>query len=329
MNDCADLGLLKGGPFDLDGDPQHYARWREWKLDCAPRCAEDLMVSIANLSEPTAGELDSLAAVACSANMAIYVAATPQDQADKRLPMNLGSRLGLTRLDANWLADEDGISSITPGSSTGDGSPRADFIPYTNQPIRWHTDGYYNPPERRIRGMVLHCVRPAATGGENALMDHEIAYILLRDENPEWIRALSLPDAMTIPPRLGEAGEARVAQAGPVFSVDADTGDLHMRYTARTRSIAWRSDGVTAAAVNRLAALLAGDPASAPYVFRLRQESGMGLVCNNVLHDRAAFSDAGSEASGGMPRLIYRARYYDRIAPTIGSWREVSHTPSV
>lgn len=329
MKDRADLGRLAGSPFDLDGDPQAYARWREWKLDCAPRTAEELMVPIAELSAPTAGELDSLAGVARRCNMAIYVASAPQELADKRLPIALGSRLGLNRLDANWLADEDGISSITPGSKNGDGSPRGDFIPYTTQPIRWHTDGYYNPPERRIRGMVLHCVRPAASGGENALMDHEIAYILLRDENPEWIRALSLPDAMTIPPRLGEAGEARVAQTGPVFSVDADTGDLHMRYTARTRSIAWRSDTVTAAAVARLAALLAGDPASSPYVFRLRQESGMGLVCNNVLHDRAAFSDSGADAGGSPPRLIYRARYYDRIAPTVGAWREVSHTPLV
>jgi len=35
----------------------------------------------------------------------------------------------------------------------------------------------------------------------------------------------------------------------------------------------------------------------------------MGLLCNNVLHDRAGFSD-----DAGHPRLLYRARYYDRIA---------------
>jgi alpha-ketoglutarate-dependent taurine dioxygenase len=66
---------------------------------------------------------------------------------------------------------------------------RKEFIPYTDKPIRWHTDGYYNIPERTVRGMVLHCVQSAASGGENQLLDHEIAYILLRDENPDFIRA--------------------------------------------------------------------------------------------------------------------------------------------
>ena len=34
----------------------------------------------------------------------------------------------------------------------------------------------------------------------------------------------------------------------------------------------------------------------------------MGLVCNNVLHDRAGFVDDPKQ-----PRLLYRARYLDRI----------------
>ncbi len=39
-------------------------------------------------------------------------------------------------------------------------------------------------------------------------------------------------------------------------------------------------------------------------------EPGMGLLCNNVLHDRAAFTDDPTHP----PRLLYRARYLDRIA---------------
>jgi hypothetical protein len=34
----------------------------------------------------------------------------------------------------------------------------------------------------------------------------------------------------------------------------------------------------------------------------------MGLVCNNVLHDRAGFVDDALQ-----PRLLYRARYLDRV----------------
>ena len=56
---------------------------------------------------------------------------------------------------------------------------------------------------------MLHCVSPAADGGENGLLDPEIAYLRLRDENPEFIRALMAPDAMTIPANTEEGGENR------------------------------------------------------------------------------------------------------------------------
>ena len=43
--------------------------------------------------------------------MALY--RSPVTAPDKSLPRRLGAQLGLHRLDANWLADEDGISRIT------------------------------------------------------------------------------------------------------------------------------------------------------------------------------------------------------------------------
>jgi uncharacterized protein YaeQ len=152
---------------------------------------------------------------------------------------------------------------------------------------------------------LLHCVHSAAEGGENHLMDHELAYVKLRDENPDFIRALSADDVMTIPERTDEDGVARAAQTGPVFSVD-ENGKLHMRYTARTRSIAWKQDEITLAAVAFLEHILAAD---SPHIYTARLESGMGLLCNNVLHDRSGFTD-----NLASPRLLYRARYYDRIA---------------
>jgi alpha-ketoglutarate-dependent taurine dioxygenase len=233
--------------------------------------------------------------------MAIY--RSPILIEDKSIARLLANQVGLQRLDGNWLADEDGISPIAVAAPAGD---RPAFIPYTNRPIKWHTDGYYQPEHRLIRGMVLHCVRPARSGGETALMDHEMAYIALRDANPDWIAALMAPDAMTIPERLDDDGIARPEQAGPVFSVNALSGILHMRYTARTRSIVWKNDDHTRQAVAFLEQLLSSD---SPYVFRLQLASGMGLVCNNVLHDRTGFDDDPSR-----PRLLYRARYLDRVA---------------
>jgi len=112
------------------------------------------------------------------------------------------------------------------------------------------------------------------------------------------------PDAMTIPERVDESGGIRPPQSGPVFSVD-ESGHLHMRYTARTRSIEWKKDDATEAAVAALEALLASD---VPHVFHARLQPGMGLLCNNVLHDRSAFTDDAQH-----PRLLYRARFLDRI----------------
>ena len=79
-----------------------------------------------------------------------------------------------------------------------------------------------------------------------------------------------------------------------------------MRYTARTRSIAWKQDAATLAAVAALENLLDSE---LPYIHRTLLEPGMGLLCNNVLHDRAAFRD-----TPGSPRLLFRARYHERIA---------------
>lgn len=285
-------------PFDL-ADSERYSRWREQKLATAPASVNELIVEVRDPRSLTPDEHKALAERIRRCNMVIY--ASPMREADTEIPRLLGAQFGLEHLDANWLAGEDGISEIR----VFDNGTRQHYIPYTDKPIKWHTDGYYNPPERTIRGMVLHCVSNASSGGENQLMDHEIAYLLLRDEYPRHIAALMHADAMTIPDRVDEKDGLRSAQSGPVFSLDA-AGHLHMRYTARTRSIEWKQDAATLAAVAALERLLASD---SPHVFKARLEPGMGLLCNNVLHDRSAFSDDPAQPS----RLLYRARYLDRM----------------
>jgi alpha-ketoglutarate-dependent taurine dioxygenase len=296
---------LAGSPFDLD-DERAWRAWREAKLADAPRGVEALLVEVRDPFALSDAERGALLDRCARFNMAVYRG--PALEHDSSLPRALGRQLGLLRLDANWLADEDGISPITVRAGTG---PAGAFIPYTNRAIKWHTDGYYHPPERAIRGMLLHCVRPAAGGGANRLLDHELAYLALRDLDPAHVRALMAADAMTIPARTDEDGVARPAQSGPVFSIAAD-GSLHMRYTARTRSIEWKDDDATRAAVGALEAVLGGSP----HVLRARLEPGMGLVCNNVLHDREAFVD-----DPARPRLLYRARFLDRVATAPQSLR--------
>lgn len=290
-------------PFDLD-QPEAYSRWRATKLATHPQRVEDLIVDVADPRQLTSQERSALLQTCARVNMAVY--RSPVVAEDKALPRLLGAQLGLHRLDVNWLADEDGISPIAV--STQPSGTRADFIPYTDKPIRWHTDGYYHPQSRRIEGMILHCVRAAGEGGVTGLIDHDRVYIALRDANPEWVCALMAPDAMTIPERTDEHGVARPAQSGPVFSVLPIEAALHMRYTARTRSIAWKDDAHTRAAVAFLEQLMCSN---APWIFRLRLQPGMGIVANNVPHERSAFTD-----NPHCPRLLYRARYLDRIAPS-------------
>ncbi len=288
-------------PFDLQSSAA-YSEWRQRKLDTAPRRLEDILVEIGDPRRLTSVERDRFLALNAIANMAVYVGKTGRDP-DKEIPRMLGAQLGLKTLDSHWLTDDDAISPISVrGAEQRD--ERREFIPYTDKPIKWHTDGYYNTPERTVRGLLLHCVESAASGGENQLLDHEIAYILLRDQNPDHVRALSTPDAMTIPPRIDETGIARAEQQGPVFSMNAD-GTLHMRYTARTVSIAWKQNSATQAAKTALERILATPTA---WTLRGRLEPGMGLVSNNVLHDRAGFTETPERR-----RLLYRARYYERV----------------
>jgi len=294
--------LQRESPFDLDR-PQAYLRWREEKLSRTPKRAEDLVVEVRDPRKLSESEAAQIRRVCAAANMAVY-SSPLAGVADKDIPRRLGARLGLARLQANPLADEDGITSLeVAAEKSGRG-----YIPYSNRRLLWHTDGYYNPPSSRIRAFLLHCVRPAASGGENRLLDPEIAYILLRDADPRYVAALSAPDAMTVPANEEDPAAQRGAQAGPVFSFEG--GPLHMRYTARTRSIVWRADAATQAAVERLREILDSD---SPCVFKLRLAGGQGLVCNNVLHDRSEFTDAADARGAG--RLVYRARYSDRIGP--------------
>lgn len=301
-------------PFAPD-DPDAYRRWRDWKLARAPSRVEELLVEVDDPCRLRPAEREAIVARCRTSNMAVY--ASRQRGEGKDVARLLGEQLGLSRLDANWLADEDGISTL----SVSERGTRGEFIPYTDRPIRWHTDGYYNPPERTIAAMLLHCVERAAEGGGNRVLDHEIAYILLRDADPAHVRALSSPEAMSIPQREGDGDTGSVArqtQAGPVFSTLPPGGDLHMRYTARTRSIAWRDDPATRAAVEALRRLL---DAGGPFVYSLRLEPGMGIVCNNVLHERDGFVDSAERR-----RRLLRARYHDRIAGThasyLGAWAE-------
>ena len=128
---------------------------------------------------------------------------------------------GLRNFETHRSQEDDGIVAIETAAS----GSRAGYIPYSNRPLSWHTDGYYNyhGPSDCVKAMVLHCVRDAAGGGVSALLDHEIAYIRLRDRDPAFIEALTHPEAMTIPAGEDGYGGPRPDNTGPVFFINPET----------------------------------------------------------------------------------------------------------
>ncbi len=295
-------GRHAGGPFDL-GDGVAYGRWREQKLAAYPASAAELTVEIARLGAPSAAEKQAILERCRRANMAIY-ACRDGTRADRAALTAFAAAFGLRRLDHHLCADESGITDLT----TAESGRRRGYVPYSNQALSWHTDGYYNEESQRVRALILHCLADAPAGGENALLDHEIAYIRLRDAEPAFIEALMHPHAMTIPANREGGTEIRPARAGPIFSVDPATGALHLRYSARARNIVWRDDAATRSAVGFLNELLA-DPDGPAIPCRLAP--GQGIIGNNVLHNRTAFEDDSARR-----RHLFRARFFDRIAGT-------------
>jgi hypothetical protein len=284
-------------PF-LPDNRDAYATWRDAKLNNYPESVDELIVEIRDPRQLSTHEHEKIRSLCRKTNMAIWAGLSGHD-ADKRIIGELGLAFGLGRLDHNMCADDDAITSLTVQSD----ALRKGYIPYSNRPIAWHTDGYYNLPEQQIHALLLHCVNPAEQGGVNDLLDHEVLFIRIMDRNPDYIRALMHPRAMTIPANIVEGEEIRPARAGPVFAVYPD-GHLHMRYTDRSRSIEWLDDPLLKEAVETMKSLL---HSPSPWRFHAKLQAGQGLICNNVLHTRSGFSD------GVHPRLLYRARYYDRI----------------
>jgi alpha-ketoglutarate-dependent taurine dioxygenase len=302
MTSTSSSASAQTSPFALE-HVAAYQDWRQLKLSQYPDKVEQLVVEVANPMRMSRSEIEKLTQVCSKTNMVIYHSQVNRPQRDDML--TIAAQFGLQQLDNHLCADDMGVSALCDDPD----KQKHEYIPYTRKAINWHTDGYYNQATQQIRAMMLHCVEAAKVGGENSLYDHELLYLRLRDQNPDFIQALMQPDAMTIPANSQAGVIIRPALTGPVFSIQPQHGDLHCRYTARTRSIEWKKDDLTLEAVAALESILKDDKASQ---FTIALQPGQGMITNNVLHTRRCFENGKQD----QQRLVYRVRSYNRVLGT-------------
>jgi alpha-ketoglutarate-dependent taurine dioxygenase len=291
-------GCDQSSPFLLQNEGEYQA-WRARKLALREQLAADRVFELDRHECLPEAQLEQARLQIEAYNFMLFQSASELGK-DEFLALN--RQFGLDRLDSNLGADTDGVTSLRVVS---DSDERAQYIPYTNRALNWHTDGYYNSRQRCIPAFALYCVIQAERGGGNCLFDHELMYILIRDRSPELLAALMAPDLMRIPPNIQDNRLIRAEEAGPVFSIHGGNGGLHMRYTSRPHNIVWKSDKRSERALNMVREILMNSEA----VIDLRLQHRQGIICNNILHGRQAFHDPMQPPG----RLIYRARYHDAI----------------
>jgi hypothetical protein len=299
--------------LDLDDD-KAYKNWKNYKKDSYERRATDNFSFIVGIDADGTIPQTSVSIIHHHLkryNFAFYKMndAGSEATADTTAAIKrIGEQLGLLALDKNLCAQEDRLTQLTVAEQ----GRATKYIPYTNKAIGWHTDGYYNPMHQRVLAMVMHCQHAAACGGENDVLDPDMVYIHVRDQNPDFIRALSQPKVMCIPANIEDGVQIRAQTCSAVFmpEVGEHAGStevpvLAMRYSKRKRNIIWANDELTREALNCLEEFIESD---SPWHLRYRLKAGEGVINNNVLHTRTAFTDDAEHK-----RVYYRARYYNRI----------------
>ena len=293
LNNCVDYS-----PFVLKNEGE-YRAWRARKLALRRQLPADRVFELDADGGIPPTSIEALRLQIDAHNFAIFES---QRELDKTAFLALNRQFGLRRLDSNSGADEDGVTCLRV---VEDSDRRAQYIPYTNRALSWHTDGYYNPPGRRVNAFALYCVNQASRGGGNHLFDHELMYILVRDRAPGLLAALMAEDMMRIPANIQDNRVVRAEETGPVFALHTGGCNLLMRYTSRPRNIVWKADRRSAQALDLVREILLDGEAA----IDIRLQPRQGMVCNNVLHGRQAFHDSDFEPA----RLVYRARYQDSI----------------
>lgn len=290
---------------DLPSDAEYLA-WKAVKIKTFIGVNAAAPITIESLESASSDSIQEIKDKIALTNFAVYQThrqSTTVNECANSLRAFAG-KFGLTSKETHRSEGHEGVVALATSSEKA----KQGYIPYTPKALSWHTDGNYNDEDSKVLAFALHCYAPAQQGGENQLIDPELAYIRLRDANPDFVRAFFHPQAMTIPANTNDKGAVRPASVGPVFFVDGASGRLQMRYTARTRSIEWRDDPITQEASKWMRDWLASDD---EFMVQIKLDIGQGILNNNVLHNRTSFVD---DPNGITPRTMMRVRFHNRIA---------------
>lgn len=212
--------------------------------------------------------------------------------------------LNLRDSDSGVIRGSDQLSLLHDAS----GTPKGRFPPYQPSTMNWHTDGYYNANEETIRCFSLHCLHPAATGGALRLMDDAFLILALLHDNPESLRLLAHPEAMTLPQNKDAQGHDRPDRTVPMIQQHMD-GNLSIRFTTRRQNIRWRCEATKSAAVRANQLIDSNEH----WHCRVKLEQNQGVITRNILHSREAFNDA----PGQPKRQMLRGRFTSIPVPAL------------
>ncbi len=267
-----------------------FKQWALEKEDNIPLNIDDLIVKIHDINHATLAEISNIKDIIKRFNCCIYQSRVGLNtQADL---MNFAQSIGMETYDTNNIHNSP-ISLIMSLETKN----TLNYIPYTNKKLNWHTDGYYD--EKPIFSWLLHCEEPAYSGGENYLLDHELAireYIIKYDN----LESLSSLDAFTIP---GNTHANRAETKGYICDNNNEYKKFHMKFSMREKNMKLNEQSKTA--IMRMKKIIKED--CKKYCLTYKLSKNEGIVSNNILHGRNSFED------GKAMRKLYRIRSYERI----------------
>lgn len=277
----------------LTNTAEDYKRWKDNKLAAFTKNLDELTVQITSPNAISKPEKSMVISLLENHNI-VFFHIDRIKQTNKSTIKNFASQIGLSNYELDSQSDEDGLTEIKDIKTT---EKLSEYVPYTTKELNWHTDGYYTDQKNSVLSWLLFCKTSAESGGINKYLDHEIAYILFNNISKR-LEDLMLDDACCIPEN---SITNRKEVFNPVFMFK--NKKLHMKFSMRKKNIIWNNNSLKA--IDVLKSIIKD---SSQYHITKKLDTGMGVITNNVIHMRTAFTN-----SKNKNRLLYRLRSKKRV----------------